>query len=503
MGELNIVDYGAIPGGGLATAAIQKAIDECHERGGGTVIVPPGEFITGTLILKSHVHFHLESGARLKGSGNLQDYQHGDRLRGMIFAEDAINISITGTGTLDGNGSHFMVWDQGHEGGDYDIQYTRQGKDFPPADILSSDGPVKFERRPGMMIVLSHSENIVIRDITIVDSPSWTLRLNYCDDVRVQGITIRNHPMIPNNDGIHLTSSRNVRISDCDIFTGDDAIIVTGFGDEVEGRRRSSASAVPPIYQYGNKHPIAENVAVTNCILGSRSSAIRIGYGANPIRHCVFQNLVIRDTNRGIGLFVRDGADIENLLFSNITIETRIHDGHWWGGGEPIHASILRRKADLPRLGQIRHVRFHQIIAQSEAGILLYGDSDSRMEDVLLDSVHITLCPGKQAPARGGNFDLRPSAERSLALFAHDIPAIHARCVDHLILRNIVVRWMPGLADFHTYALEGEDLGSLRLDGFEGQPAFPEREKAAISLHRSRNEEIRQCTASIEKSDFL
>ena len=85
---------------------------------------------------------------------------------------------------------------------------------------------------------------------------------------------------------------------------------------------------------------MCENVAVSNCTLSSRSAGVRVGYGPNPIRNCVFQNLVIRNSNRGLGLFVRQEGSIENVLFNNIVIQTRLHTGHWWGKGEPIHLSV-------------------------------------------------------------------------------------------------------------------------------------------------------------------
>jgi polygalacturonase len=137
-------------------------------------------------------------------------------------------------------------------------------------------------------------------------------------------------------------------IADCDIRAGDDAIIVTGFrtnvgvGGDVNIRLDYTAR------EFGNKTGCAENVTVTNCILQSRSSGIRVGYGINPIRNCVFLNLVIYNSNRGLGVFSRDDGSIENILFSNITIQNRLHAGHWWDNGEPIHVSAIKQDPKIP-----------------------------------------------------------------------------------------------------------------------------------------------------------
>ena len=100
----SIVDFGAKADGSLATAAVQKAIDACHDAGGGTVLVPPGEFVIGTVRLKSNVHLHLAPGSVLKGSANLDDYGGAGGGRGLFVAEDVANVSVTGFGRVDANG---------------------------------------------------------------------------------------------------------------------------------------------------------------------------------------------------------------------------------------------------------------------------------------------------------------------------------------------------------------------------------------------------------------
>jgi polygalacturonase len=136
-----------------------------------------------------------------------------------------------------------------------------------------------------------------ITGITIKDTPVWATRFGYCDNVSIQGVTIRNNLLVPNSDGIHCKASRNIRISECDIVAGDDCIVLTGFtfDEEIPGYKPYEQAA----HQYGNKSIYGENMVVTNCILQSSSAAIRIGYGQHPIRRCTFSNIVIHDSHRG------------------------------------------------------------------------------------------------------------------------------------------------------------------------------------------------------------
>jgi polygalacturonase len=109
-GEFNILDFGAVRNK-LSTSSIQKAIDTCYSQGGGTVIVPEGVFITGTLFLKSNINLFLSPGSELRSSQNLDDFRAGAGRYGMIFCQDAFNVSITGDGVINGLGSSFYETD--------------------------------------------------------------------------------------------------------------------------------------------------------------------------------------------------------------------------------------------------------------------------------------------------------------------------------------------------------------------------------------------------------
>jgi hypothetical protein len=207
--------------------------------------------------------------------------------------------------------------------------------------------------------------------------------------------------------------------------------------------------------------------------LVSRSSAIRIGgWDQNPMRNMTFNNIVITDSNRGVGIFLRQRGGIENLCFSNMVIQTRLHTGDWWGNGEPIHISAARVEKDVS-LGQLRHIRFDGITCESEAGIVLDGTPEGVLHDISFDHVQLKVKNSRLNDVAGGDFDLRPVAEPSQNLFAHDIPGIYAAWVDGLTLSHVQVSWDRGMPAFYTHALEAEHSEGVRLDDFEGVGAHP------------------------------
>jgi len=499
----NILDFGAQKAPARATRAIQNAVDSCFAAGGGTVLIPAGDYESGTIWLKSNIHLQLESGAVLRGSPDIEDYRCEETRYGLLRAEKARNITISGPGILDGNGTHFMILDRPHIGEDFDRSATRQGGDFMSPQFGFEDGPVAYDRRPDMMLALLRCENVIIRDITFRDSPSWTMRIGDCDGVLVHGISIQNNLLIPNSDGIHCPTSRNVRISDCDIRAGDDAVIVTGFGDD-DGVRPKTFERD---FDYknrdiGNKTGYAENVTVTNCCLQSRSAGIRVGYGNNSIRNCIFQNIVIYGSNRGIGVFSRDRGSIENILFSDITIETRLHSGHWWGKGEPLHVSAVPQTENIP-CGGIRNVRFKNILAHSETGVVVWGHSEGAIRDLVFENVRLEIEDGPLSESYGGNFDLRPAFPVQAGIFKHDIPGLFARFVHGLDIRNFDLCWGEGLEPFFTHGIEAEEVRDLSIDGFRGSHAPGNASSAAIALDNVDGIRICNCMASKGTALFL
>src|SRR5215211_7535835 len=212
---IDVTQHGAVGNGQTcATAALQRAIDHAASRGGGRVVVPAGRYVTGTLWLRSNIELHLEPGAVLLGSQNVDDFPvwspawEGVKSHApLIGGEGLTNVSITGRGTIDGRGQHW--WER-----------MRQLDLFRPR-----------------LIRLVDSRNVLVEGVTLTNSPAWTLNPLACDGVTVRGITILNPPDSPNTDGINPDSCRNVHVSDCHIDVGDDCVTIKS-GSETDGRRQ-------------------------------------------------------------------------------------------------------------------------------------------------------------------------------------------------------------------------------------------------------------------------
>lgn len=473
----DITDFGAVPGGtAVNTQAIQSAIEACHTAGGGTVYVPAGVFMTGTLQLKSGVNLHLERGAELLGSPQKSDYKpyftagYDSSSYGMIYALKAENISITGQGAINGNEEVFFDWSRAKRIDPSGSRFTRQQDDFRAVREGIGDGPVVPNAfRPRQTVILSQCKNVLIRDIQFIKSPFWTLHLADCDGVVVTGARFWSSLYTPNSDGIHITSCNNVTISDCDIRTGDDGIAITGFAFHLE------------LPGYSNlRHP-AGNITITNCNIQSRSCGLRIGYtDQNSIRNVHVSNVNITNSNRGIGLFIRGEGSIENVTFSNISIETRQHTGDWWGHGEPIHISTARNSPDHA-LGRIRNITFRDISCRGENGILVYGSPESVVEDLRFHNLRFTLENSELNPVAGGNIDLRGDAgERQL--FASDIPAFLLQHVDGLLLDDVAVRWGDVREEYFRYGLHIKNAKRVALRRIDVQASPPNPQLPAILL---------------------
>ncbi len=247
---------------------------------------------------------------------------------------------------------------------------------------------------------------------------------------------------VPNSDGIDMYDSHDVVISDCNIRAGDDGIAVIS----------------------------TSNLTVTNCNITSRSSGIRIGYNAfndDNSGNLLFDNIRIYGSNRGIGIFQRRKGNISNILFTNMIIDTRLYPGQWWGHGEPIHISALPGLGSK-EVGRISNVRFQNIIARGEEGIVLYGSPESELKDISFDQVQLTYSRGPLTDAEGGNFDLRATNDPALGVFKHDIPAIYAQYVDGLTIKDMDVRWGEGLPEWFTHIVDAEHSKRVSAEGLTG-----------------------------------
>jgi len=459
----NIKNYGAIGNGKtICTKSLQSAVDACNKNGGGDVVIPPGIFVIGTVHLKSNVHLYLQSGAILRGSPDLNDYEmfsagkpFNPVHKGMLFTEDAENITISGEGQIDGNGDVFFELDKAKKLSSDDTKFTRQKDNFRHVDEGIGDGPIVPKDRPYQMFVFSNCKLVTVKDILITKSPFWCMHFADCDAVHVSDIRLWNNLLAPNADGIDVTSCNNVIIDGCDIRSGDDAIAIVGYNHHFE---------IP-----GFKHLLhpSGNIIVSNCNLQSYSSGIRIGFlDQNSVRNIHVSNVNITNSTRGIGIFVRDQGSLENITFSNINIETHIRTGDWWGNGEPIHISAVRGK-DSVQLGHVKHVLFQNIICTGENGMLLYGSDESMLEDISFDHIRFELTDSKLNDVAGGNVDLRGSSLQK-SLFERDIPGFYAQYIKGLRINDFQLQWTDTRMPFFTNAIELNHFEDVEIKDFKG-----------------------------------
>lgn len=368
----SILDYGAKPDGHtLNSNAIQRAIDDVSQSGGGTVHVPSGTFLTGRIDLRSRVTLYLDAGSVLRGSSSLSDYsRNDDKQRHLIFAHDADDVTVAGPGRIDGQGQNF--WEP-------------SGKAPPPPDQEWGDFASRYlapkkSGRPSPMLYFVNCRRLRIEDIHIENSGGWTVNAVNCDDVAIHGIDIRNPLFSPNTDGIDITGCQRVRIANCTVVTGDDAICLK--------------SENP----YGDEPRIIKDVEVTNCTLTTCCNGFKLGTSSEGgFENITFSNseIVSQDSqlkNRvisGIALEVVDGGWIDGVVATGIRMQ---------GTRTPIFIRLGNRKQvhNYPQRG-IRGVRIDNIQA-SDAVLAssITGLSGMPVQDVTLSNIHIdTVLPGR------------------------------------------------------------------------------------------------------------
>lgn len=311
---VSVKDFGATGSGiTLDTDAVQAAIDHVAQKGGGRVNVPCGTYLCGSIWLRSHVELHLDDGAVIKGSPDIQDYCEadccpqneaeigwGDYVSGghLILGVGVSHVSLSGQGRIDGNSDAFLLNSRG-------VSYSN--KSLIPA-------------RPSQMVWFVDSHDITIKDIELADSPYWSCFLLNCKKVNISGCyvhTRRKDYHTFNGDGIDIDRCQDVTVSNCRIDTSDDCITLRASGAHLLSAPQDCAQ-----------------VKVESCILSTSCNAIRVGVGEGHIHDAVLSGITIMDTNvvfNIVGAYSKGerGTDIDHIVFRDIRVEAsellRIH----------------------------------------------------------------------------------------------------------------------------------------------------------------------------------
>jgi len=344
----------------IDTQAIQKAVDDCYRSGGGTVLLNKGQFLSGTVRLKSNVTLFIESGAVLLGSENTQDYPvlitdyrtvSGEYStdKALIYAENAENLAITGNGTIDG-----------------------RGDDLEP-----------MSRPRPHIIVFRSCMNIKVRNVRLYNAAFWVQKYQSCSNLLIDGITVDSRenkdiekprffdvPGGRNTDGCDIVDSKNVRISNCNINSGDDGIVFKSF-------LRNEGCA---------------NIVVNNCTITTNASGIKIGTeSAGDFKDFNINNCVIYNTRgAAIGLMTVDGASVEHIIVSNITLRNIKGAAIFLRLGNRGRIYDNGKNSDL---GKMKDILIQNIYGTEieRYGCSITGIPGAPLENIVLNNIQLTF----------------------------------------------------------------------------------------------------------------
>lgn len=450
----DIVRYGAVPDGKtLCTSAIQKAIDACASAGGGKVVVPAGRYLTNALFLKSNVHLEVLAGSILAFT---QDISSVPSLQGrwegidrtvyasLLNGQGLENVSITGRGTLDGQGTPW--WDAYRT-----VREMRRkagmGDEREPEN--PPDSPLKWGRP--RMINLYDSKNVLISGLHIQDSPSWNIHPVRCENVVIDGVTITAPATSPNTDGIDPDSCKNLRIANCYISVGDDCIIIKSG------------------YRYREDGVPCEDITVTNCVFGAGHCGVGIGSETSGgVRNVVVSNCICDGTDRGLRIKTARtrGNVVENFRASNVVMRNV---------GEGITVTMFYTGGDRHRAEPVdkftptfRNLHFSDVsIDDAKHAILIEGLAEMPIRDISITNFN------------GDNTELGLTCVNAIAASFNSV------CVNS--------RKGPAF-DFDTVT----SLELLRLTTRQPQPGVP-----MIRLANVTNGAIQLCTTPQDSPMFL
>lgn len=450
----NVKSYGAVGDGETDDAiAIQNTIDACNKNGGGRVLLPAGNtFLSSPFDLKSFVEFYVEAGAKLIANPDEKVYTksafRANKGEGTIWigGENIQHVTINGGGVIDGNGISFM-------GAELDDSY-----ELKPFNVV--------DPRPHLLTIVG-GKNIRIQNLTIQNSAYWTLHLVGCDDVAVSDLTLLNSLKVRNSDGIDIDHSKNVRIANCYIESGDDCICL-------KNRREYE--------EFG----LCENITVSNCTMTSRSCAIKIGSeNMDTIRQVVFNNCIIKKSNRGVGIQHRDEGMVSDVIFSNMIIESQLFSDVWWGKAEPIYITAYRRAPGnnkdanwrfakgqtVGKVGSVKNIFFANIKCTSENGVYVSAESADKISNIVFDNVDVQI--NKITAHPGGVYDRRPSEVEGMV--KGRTSGFYFDKATNINIRNCSVQWGSNRPEYFAYALESTDVVGLKTSGLDGLSAFPKK----------------------------
>lgn len=452
--QINIVDLGAKGDGQTDnTLVIQKAIDEASASGSGKVIVPAGTFLTGVIHLKSNVEINLDEKAVWLGSAKRIDYGPKDASP-LIVAKSQHNFSITGKGTIDGNGKELIK--------DIYVMLNAGTLEDSEWQVYNPWHQMRPEERNRPKIILfQNCDSVQVKGVTIKNGLMWVQDYRSCTNVTIDSIKVRSTTFL-NNDGIDITDSKNVRITNCDIDCADDGICL-----------KSSL-----------RNEGCENVYVANCRVRSSASALKLGTASwGGFRKITIRDITVYDTYRSaIAIEAVDGGILEDVDVQNITAKNT---------GNAIFIRLGHRNKDEV-ISQLRRVRIsnvkvtvpsgkpdagypeegpmvrypHNVFPSSVSGI-----PGHPVEEVILENIEITYDGGGDEKIAKMPLDSLSRIPEQISEYPEfsmfgELPVwgFYARHVVGMKMKNITVRAKN--KDYRPASVF-DDVTHLKIDGMK------------------------------------
>ncbi|HEX5653312.1 MAG TPA: glycosyl hydrolase family 28 protein [Chitinophagaceae bacterium] len=413
--DFDITKYGAVGDGKtLNTVAIQSTIDACYKNGGGKVIFPEGIYLSGTIELKDNVTLHLKKGARLLGTTDLEQYRNLDPFTeglgidvgwALLVAVDAKNIGIEGEGAIDGQGAKLKA--------EHILKDTRpEGQ--------------RWGRRP-FLVRIVRCRGVRVKDITLNYAAAWTSHYFQSTQIQIENVKIVSTG-VAHNDGIGIDGCQDVRIKNCDVISGDDALVF---------KTTSSKMA-------------CSNIEVSGMRLKSSQAGIKMGTESMaPFENIKISNCHIYETrNGGIKLLTVDGAHLRNVEISGITM-SEVRTPMLFRLGSRLNVFRKGRDTKQPT-GTFENVVIKNVKAKSSdstqlrppSGILITGIPGHYITNLTLENIEIDLPGGGTAEHARHIVPEAIDQYPEIKTFGPTIPAygVWARHVKGLKLRNIIFR---------------------------------------------------------------
>ncbi|MCD7060595.1 polygalacturonase PglB [Pelagibacterium xiamenense] len=369
-----IADFPVVADAADATGRVQAAIDEAHAAGGGRVVLEAGVHRCRGLVLRSHVDLHLALGAVLLPEPDYDAYLETtvrviaeDSDRAMIVARGARGIAITGMGTIEAGGASFIAGDD---------------------PVMGTWTPARLRPR---VIVLDECTDVRLEGFSVRASPMWTIHAIACRNLTARGVRVDNDRRMPNTDGFVVDSCEDVLIEHMEIRTADDGIVL-------------KTTAGPDGVPIGP----CRRVRVVKCLIESRSCALKIGTETHsPVSDIVFEDCEIVASNRGLGVFSRDGGDVTNVRFSRIVLDCEETPDGFWGSGEALTVTVVDRRPDRPA-GSVSGLVAEDISGSMAGAINFVAHAPGRICGAQLRRIFLAQRPGPYGTAL--RYDLRPTA---------------------------------------------------------------------------------------------